>query len=137
MNDGPSCANPVFPKATTCPQCGHPFKKPTSGCAWFVLIGGIILIISMFMSEGYDPADEAVIRSWQFVRAGLKSPCTADFPYSGDHQLYTLEGKDNAWEVRGYVDSQNSFGAMIRSNFACQLEYTAEGNWILLDLKIE
>ena len=147
MKNCPSCSTPVSPKATTCPQCGHPFKKATSGCAWLVLIGGIAFIIIMIIGSGGgsstpEPEDYVIPVSWEFVRAGLKSPTTADFGRISTHQQYTIEGKPNTWEVRGHVDSQNSFGAMIRSNYTCQLEYVSgSGNkvadWYLLDLKIE
>jgi len=58
------------------------------------------------------------------VKSGLKAPSTAQFPgiflnadkwfVSRNHDIVT---------VQSYVDSQNSFGAMIRSNFKAQYSY--------------
>ena len=151
MENCPSCTNPVSPKAMTCPKCGHPFKKPTSGCAWLALIGGICFILIIIGSGAFNsplgssspkPENYAIPVGWEFVRAGLKSPTTADFGRISTHQKYSIEGKPDTWEVRGHVDSQNSFGAMIRSNYTCQVEYVSGdasyvANWKLLDLKIE
>ena len=93
-------------------------------------------------SSSPKPENYAISVSWAFVRAGLKSPTTADFGRIRTHQKYSIEGKPDTWEVRGHVDSQNSFGAMIRSNYTCQVEYVSGdasyvANWKLLDLKIE
>ena len=89
-----------------------------------------------------EPEDYAIAVSWEYVKSGLKSPASADFGRIREHQIYTIEGKPNTWEVRGYVDSQNSYGAMIRSTYACQLEYVSGGgsnvaDWKLLDLQID
>ena len=60
------------------------------------------------------------------VKNNLKSPSTAKFPW-GDKE-YQINKKDGLTEgftsyiIRSYVDSQNSFGAEIRSNFTVVLE---------------
>lgn len=46
----------------------------------------------------------------------LKAPSTAQFE---ENFKYNCE-EENIIEVKGYVDSQNSFGAMIRGRFICQ-----------------
>lgn len=50
----------------------------------------------------------------------LKSPSTAKFV---DVKAYELSNEKDVWAVNGYVDSQNSFGAMIRSQWEVQLDY--------------
>jgi len=89
-----------------------------------------------------EPEDYAIPVSWEYVKSGLKSPDSADFGRIREHKIYTIKGKPNTWEVRGYVDSQNSYGAMIRSTYACQLEYVSGGgsnvaDWKLLDLQVD
>lgn len=159
----PTCEKQISSSASSCPNCGHPINTPpppiaaapaakkTSGGVWLAGVAGVIIVVFMLMSGASidtspapapKPADYTIPVSWEFVRAGLKSPSTADFGRISTHQLYTIEGKPNTWEVRGHVDSQNSFGAMIRSNYTCQLEYVSGGgsnvaDWKLLDLKIE
>ena len=36
--------------------------------------------------------------------------------------------------VRGYVDAENSFGAMIRSNFTCEICDEGDDRWPLVSL---
>lgn len=55
------------------------------------------------------------------VKNILKSPTTAKFPNSSDWK-YTKKNKIII--IQGYVDSQNAFGAMIRSDF--QLKYNGD-----------
>lgn len=58
----------------------------------------------------------------QFVTERLKAPSTAEF--SSDPDVYSVNGKPKNYAiVRGYVDAQNSFGAMIRSYYDCQVHY--------------
>lgn len=67
----------------------------------------------MFMSDAEN-----------YVKQGLKAPSTADFPsqiLSGD---WKVNRKDDVVTVSSYVDAQNSFGAMIRSNFIVQISYS-------------
>lgn len=52
----------------------------------------------------------------EFVTDELKSPSTADFPvYGADGISITKAG--NTYTVIGYVDSENGFGADLRTNF--------------------
>ena len=49
----------------------------------------------------------------------LKSPASAIFPPL-DQMIVT--GQDGRYSVSGFVDSQNSYGAMIRSNYSFNIE---------------
>lgn len=76
-----------------------------------------------------------------YVEDNLKSPSTAKFAGSVNSSISDLG--NNTYETYSYVDAQNSFGAEIRTNFYCKIQYigTPEGdeyltsNWKLLDLK--
>lgn len=76
-----------------------------------------------------------------YVKNNLKSPATAKFPSSSSTDIRELE--DNLFETRSYVDSQNSFGAMLRTNFYCKIKYIGpldgdeylNSNWQLIDLQ--
>lgn len=49
----------------------------------------------------------------------LKSPASAQFPVD----LISITGDDtNGYQVNGFVDSQNSYGAMIRNDFTAQVK---------------
>lgn len=87
-----------------------------------------------------DPMVWADIYASQMVSGFLKAPSTADFARGTVKQL---EG--GIYEVSSYVDSQNSFGAMIRSPWKATLRFkggdAAEGtNWraekIIFDGKV-
>jgi len=70
-----------------------------------------------------------------FVERRLKSPKTADFPWF-DHNVQKTGPR--SFTVASYVDSQNSFGATIRTQFQCKLtfkggEWADINNWTLND----
>lgn len=56
-----------------------------------------------------------------YITSALKAPSTADFPWF-DWQVKKVE--DNKYFVKSYVDSENSFGAKIRTNFVCEVSVT-------------
>lgn len=61
-----------------------------------------------------------------YVKEGLKAPSTAEFPSRVfDSEDWTVRRKDDVVTVSSYVDAQNSFGAMMRSNFVVQISYSA------------
>jgi hypothetical protein len=75
-----------------------------------------------------ERSDEFDARVWAkvYVMKSLKAPSTADFQNPADFAVQHLKGgKDNPkkdlWKVSGYVDAQNSFGAMIRNRFYVEL----------------
>jgi RNA polymerase subunit RPABC4/transcription elongation factor Spt4 len=71
-----------------------------------------------------------------FVSRRLKAPGTADFPgvYS-DHVAHVGSGR---YQVRASVDAENSFGAKLRSNFDCTVQYQAsDESWGLVSLQME
>lgn len=61
------------------------------------------------------------------VKAQLKAPSTAKFPfaYGSDGVSITCEG--NIYTVTAWVDAENSFGALIRSNFTVLVEKEGTG----------
>ena len=63
----------------------------------------------------------------QFVKQGLKSPSTAEFPVL-PYEASDLGG--GRYRIVSYVDSQNSFGAMMRSNWSVLMRLEGE-RWIL------
>lgn len=61
------------------------------------------------------------------VKAQLKSPSSAKFS-SCDNM--TITNTNGIWAVSGYVDSQNSYGAMLRTKFVMTFERTGQNNYI-------
>lgn len=62
----------------------------------------------------------AYIISQNYVKTQLKAPSSAEFP----RHDYVCYKKDSiTYVVTSYVDSQNSFGAMIRTKYQAILKY--------------
>lgn len=83
---------------------------------------------------------EAYTLTQIFVTRLLKSPSTADFPWL-DRTVTEME--ENKFKVTSYVDSQNGFGAMIRTNYSIILKYDgvgdtlSESSWDIVELYID
>ncbi|MEK7650358.1 MAG: hypothetical protein AAB364_00595 [Patescibacteria group bacterium] len=63
---------------------------------------------------------ESIVYAKEVIKETLKAPSTAKFV---DVRSYELSNQKDVWAVNGYVDSQNSFGAMIRNMWEVQLDY--------------
>ena len=61
----------------------------------------------------------------EIVEQNLKAPSTAEFPWYDEMTAKNSYG--DVWTVTGYVDAENSFGAMIRQNFWVELTLTETG----------
>lgn len=70
-----------------------------------------------------------------YVKQLLKSPSTADFPTCNESRL--IREPDNRFIVTSYVDSQNSFGAMIRTPWQVYLKYTPDDKVIFEDVRFD
>jgi hypothetical protein len=73
-----------------------------------------------------------------FVTDQLKSPSTAEFPSMREKGVAIEQdrGVENQFNISGYVDSKNGFGAMIRTKYYCEVYY-GKGDWTLFDLSFE
>jgi len=75
----------------------------------------------------------AYIMAEDVVRKNLISPSTAEFPSVSekyDHVAYIGGG---VYYIYSWVDSQNGFGAMLRTKFGCTMIYDGEF-WLSSDL---
>lgn len=100
-------------------------------------IGNVILaliLISLFVmaivtsvkdTAANKPASNAKICAEKAVKDKLKAPSTAKFCKYTEMVATNIGG--NRWRVSGYVDAQNSFGAVIRSNWTVKLTLTEHG----------
>lgn len=94
-----------------------------------VLVG--VVLAAMWTSARSDSgnAGEAVAQCEGFADQRLKSPASADY------DLGAVES-DGRWTVTGTVDSQNSFGAMIRNDVECVIELD-DNSARLVDLSLD
>ena len=119
-------------------------KKKSSLNIVFILVILAVIIFACLMSRcGSDSSEpevdkgdsiDAYLVCQDFVSEGLKAPSTAEFASMSDSTIRNTSG-DN-WSVSSYVDAQNSFGAMIRTHFVCDLVYRGDGYYRLENLDI-
>lgn len=81
-------------------------------------------------------SDSIDARTWAkiYVTKSLKAPTTAKFQDEYDFGVAPAKDKKgkelkDVWDVSGYVDSQNSFGAMLRKKWYVQL-VKMDDKWI-------
>lgn len=88
-------------------------------------------------TDSADIANRAKEVSKNAVKPLLKAPSTASFTDEG--QNVYLES-DSTVTVKGYVDAQNSFGAMIRTGYYVRLKWVGdisqESNWLILEARL-
>jgi len=61
-----------------------------------------------------------------YVKQKLKSPSSAEFPSLFDRQEHITELSSTEYQINSWVESQNSFGAMIKTNFSCLIKIANE-----------
>jgi hypothetical protein len=74
----------------------------------------------------------AAVMCEEFVKDQLRAPATAGFPLPTDYQI---EHKgDGRYRMDSHVDSENGFGAQIRTQFTCKIQHAGGDRWELVDL---
>jgi ribosomal protein L40E len=98
-------------------------------------------MLSLLPKPDPSPTD-AEIMARTFVKRSLKSPTTAQFPDDSDAPVTSerIDG-ETKWQYRvtGYVDSQNGFGAMVRSKYHVTLHPKDQSgdSWVCDDIRID
>jgi len=104
----------------------------------FRVIGVILLLISISIFNTPDTKENDEIKAFTscqfFVEKRLKSPASAKFHLE---DFSFLKYEDNSYSIKSYVDSQNGFGAMIRSDFICRIKFNDKNEAILENLEIK
>lgn len=132
------------------PQTTKYGKNPKFAITLMVIIGislsvvgfGAIQIGNFFKGVPSVPWDEkdnstmAYIMMQDFVKDRLKSPASAKFAemYDSDCAILKLGFE---YTISSFVDSQNTFGAMMRTYFLGVVRQTDERNWELLSIEFE
>ena len=101
---------------------------PQKGGSWVYVVMGLIVIVVIACviganrktDNGSGDGLDAQRVCRDFVKARLKAPATAKF--SGED--YDASG--DTYTVTGAVDAQNSFGALLRSNYTCVVRLDGE-----------
>ena len=77
-------------------------------------------IPSMYVSDAKYYTHERVLTM-------LKSPSTADFGLWDEKAIKWNDGTYYGYTIKGYVDSQNGFGAMLRTHYTVNVGKNAKG----------
>ncbi|PCI96058.1 MAG: hypothetical protein COB15_11465 [Flavobacteriales bacterium] len=139
------CKKEVSKSAKTCPHCGFVLKKKMGCFKWFgiiILVGVVLLVIEVATQKkgkGFSNPDnnlkvEVYRASENYMERNLKSPSTADFPGVLTYKNHVKKVKTGHWKVNSYVDSENGFGAKVRTNFSCEV-VGSKGSWTVKNFK--
>jgi hypothetical protein len=129
------CGQEISSKADKCPNCGAGTGK-AGGCLKFLVFGGLLILVLTIISVMNGPSDlnkvnddRIVAAAHEFVLNKLSTPSTADFPSSKHH---TIQKTENTYDVSGYVDAQNNFGATVRNYWNVQMRFDPNNNLFYL-----
>jgi hypothetical protein len=77
----------------------------------------------------------ACIKAEKAIRARLKAPSTARFDYCYRYEVRATPDRTGIY-VKGYVDAQNSFGAMLRKPFVVRFKRN-DDQWTVVAAVVE
>lgn len=92
-------------------------------CTEYTMIGKKINLTNKMKKEMYEKIKKDITDS-------LKTPSTATFPKMKDWNIDV--NYNNVIEVKSYVDSQNSYGAMLRADFKQQYIITNKNEYLCI-----
>jgi hypothetical protein len=134
-----------------CENCGEYYGKKNENCTKcgfknneieietnIKLVAGLITIgifialffgIKSFFSQEFSNSDNSSTYKQlsynyaeKYVKQKLKSPSSAKFPSLFERQDHISRISDTEYKINSWVESQNSFGAMIKTRFSCTIK---------------
>lgn len=87
-------------------------------------------------ADNCNDSTYAFVMSQNFVRRTLKSPSSAKFPNITSSGVSARNLGGCRHQVDAYVDAQNSFGAMVRSQYSVEMKYNSDNTWSASNLRI-
>lgn len=121
-----------------------PTMKGYPGC--LTVVGLLLVWVWMLSSCSPDPeeaaerrASELRILAWnackEAVKTQLRAPSTAKFKFAGWTGVQNIPG-DDRYLADSWVDAENAFGAMIRTDFKCLVRIGAGENYEIVALEM-
>jgi hypothetical protein len=96
-----------------------------------LIVGAVVLAVFLYGGGGSNRRAPPVpdrTSAWvdcrSFVEQNLKAPASAVFPLSNAPGITIAHLSNGRWSVLGFVDAENSFGAMLRQDWGCQISYS-------------
>ena len=85
--------------------------------------------------DGKNGRSLAYTYAQDLVKMNLRSPSTADFPFSDfQWRMHSKTADDSCiFTIKSYVDAQNAFGATVRHHYVAELKYHKR-RWSFHDL---
>jgi hypothetical protein len=120
-------------------------ENKNAGCGVVIVLSIVLVVIingisscnnNASVSHESDIPDNLnlCVTAHQYIEQLLKAPGSAKFP---DCEASKIEGLgNNKYRVTSYVDSQNSFGALLRNNYMILLEYKGKDKFQVIDVRI-
>lgn len=105
----------------------------TRAVLWFLgicLAIGLVLNAREYLGGAGDRQPAAYRACQKFIEAGLRSPGSAKHPAYTDE---AVSDQDPIYVVTSMVDSQNGFGALLRTHYRCEVRREGDG-FRLVDL---
>ncbi len=109
-------------------------EEKEGGCVRYIIIVfvSVFLLLNIWQNLSSDKEKSisdmetmAVALSQHYMSQKLQSPGTASYPWGGS-RFDVID--DNTCKVTSYVDSQNGFGAVVRTDYQVTLDYNG-GDW--------
>lgn len=96
-----------------------------------LIVAGLVVIIIMNLAapkSKKDPLDPSLLITFskQVVKNNLVSPSSAEFPDDEANYKVTYNDKDNTFTIIGDVESQNSLGVMLKTQYKVIGEYDTD-----------
>lgn len=146
----PNCGHDEEVRIDTCSNCGFVFPESKLR-QWVtiivIMIAGSVLSFAFIDLETTERDQErwlkrdnsimAYIMTESWVKENLVSPGSAEFPDSFTKRQHTRRMTDQRYRIESYVDSQNQFGAMLRTYFTAEVQQVGESNWQLNSLEFD
>jgi hypothetical protein len=106
-------------------------KGCLGGCLGLIAVFVLVVAGCTALSSGNSPSSgndsyEAKAACEERISSQLKAPATAEFDS-------TVTGGGGQYTVTGTVDSENSFGAMLRSNYECSVRVDEAKTYTTVD----
>lgn len=164
MKQCPNCGNKVPEYATKCKYCDYQFEQGVqkfpnaisessqqknnssnrNGIYFLIIVIGVLVIMQLlgvFSKKDNSDAERnrKLSSAWTFCKFSIEdhliAPSTADFEwYDAKNSVKELE--DGIYLMDITVDSENLFGAKIRSEFICKVQNKGE-DWKILELRLK